>query len=144
MRSIHQGEYADQQGFTLLEILVSLIIGAILGALLVQFMGTSMVKSTQPIIRIQQHLTLNRIMENITADYKKLLAEDSTSLATLKTYIDNGNVDANIPYYGAYTPATAYILFSGGNEIADTGGSNRFLKVRLTNGEQSIVTVFSQ
>jgi type II secretory pathway pseudopilin PulG len=135
---------ADEKGLTLLEIIVSIILASIMGAMLVQFMGTSMIKSAKPLARLQQNLTLNDIMENITADYKKLLMDNSTPIATLKGYIDSGNVVGNTPYYGNYTPTTNYILFNGGNETNDGGGTNRLLKVTLTSGDQSISCLFTK
>lgn len=134
----------DQRGFTLLEIIVSIIVASIMGAMLVQFMGTSMIKSAKPVARLQQNLSLNDVMENITADYKKLLTDNATPISTLKGYIDSGNVVGNTPYYGNYTPTTKYVLFSGGNEINDSGGTNRLLKVTLTYSDQSISTLFTK
>lgn len=134
----------DRKGLTLLEIIVSIIVASIMGAMLVQYMGTSMIKSAKPITRLQQNLSLNDVMENITADYKKLLTDDSTPIVTLKGYVDNGNVDSNTPYYGSYTPTTRFILFSSGSEVVDSGGTNRLLKVTLTNVDQSITTLFTK
>jgi len=135
---------SDQRGLTLLEIIVSLIVAAVMGAMLVQFMGTSMVKSAKPISRLQEGFVLNDAMENMTADYKRLLAADSSPLATLKGYIDSGGTVGSDPYYGSYTPTTGFILFSGGNEVEDTGGTNRLLKVTLTKEGQSITTLFTK
>jgi prepilin-type N-terminal cleavage/methylation domain-containing protein len=132
------------KGFTLLEIIVSILIAAIMGAVMVQFMGTSMIQSAKPVVEVKNGLILNEIMEKITADYKKLLATDGTPVETLKGYIENGNAVGNVPYYGPYTCSTEYIVFSGGNEVQDTSGTNTLLKVTLTYGNQSLVTLFTK
>jgi len=136
--------YTGIKGFTLLEVIVSILVAAIMGAMMVQFMGTSMIQSVKPLVGVQNAFSLNEILEKITADYKKLLATDGAPLETLKSYIDNGNTVGNDPFYGQYTCSTEYILFNGGNEIEDTSGTNTLLKVTLTLGNQSLVTLFSK
>jgi prepilin-type N-terminal cleavage/methylation domain-containing protein len=132
------------KGFTLLEIIVSMIIAAIMGAVMVQFMGTSMLQSTKPLVLVKNEFLLNEIIEKITADYKKLLATDGTPLETLRGYIENGNVEANEPFYGPYTCLTEYVVFNAGNEVPDTGGDHKLLKVTLTCRNQTLVTLFAQ
>jgi len=61
-----------QEGFTLLEVIVTLVVAAILGTILVSFMGQGLTGSVQPLIRVQNANTLGQVLENITADYAKL------------------------------------------------------------------------
>ena len=130
-------------GFTLLEIVITLVVAAILGSVLAQYMNTVLARSTEPITFIQESFSLNRIIEEMTTDYKDLLETDSDPLATLKTYIDNGNVDTNDPYYGQYSPVTGYILFSGGIETPDAT-EKRILKATITKSNQSITVLFTK
>jgi len=129
--------YTDQKGFTLLEVIVTIIVAAIMGTMLVQFMGTSMIWSTKPVTQVQKAFSLKEVMDKITADHKKLLAEDSTPLATLKTNIENNN-------YGTYSSQTGYIRFTGGNEVVDGTGANRILKAKITSGDQTLTTLFTK
>ena len=138
--------HRNEKGFTLLEIIVTLIVAAIMGAMLVQFMGTSMIRSAEPVVRVQQGFSLNEAMEKMTADFKKLLAQDTTPLATLKSYIENGNDPNSTPYYGSYTWQTKYVTFnSSNNENQSPCTSNcKVLKITITNADQTLTVLFSE
>ncbi|MEI7636485.1 MAG: type II secretion system protein [Syntrophus sp. (in: bacteria)] len=140
-------------GFTLLEVIVTLIVASILGTMLVTFMGSTMTGSVQPLLRVQNANTVSQVVENITADYNKLNSDDignntTIALSTLKTNVQNGNISTNTPYYGAY--AIVYndyvILNSNGTTapIADTSGNNRTLRVCIKQGSQTLTTLFTK
>jgi len=134
----------DQKGFTLIEIIITLVVAAILGTILVQFMGTSLTRSAEPVIMVQEGFSLSEVLEKMTAHYKYLLATDSNPLTNFKDDIENGNAAANSPYFGDYSIQTAYITFSGGNEAPDTSGDNRILKVIIKKGDQSLASLFTK
>lgn len=134
---------SNQRGFSLLEIVVTLIVSALLGTIFVSYLGTSLMKSAEPVVMIQEGYSLGQVMESMTADYKRLLITDETPLTTFENNVVNGNVPENDPYYGTYTVQTGYILFSGGNEVSDTD-ENRILKVNITNSDQSLVALFTK
>ena len=131
-----------QRGFSLLEIVISLIVSAFLGTILVTYLGTSLMKSAEPIIMIQQGYSLNQIMESMTADYKKILLlteEDKNSLTEFENYV------MNKPYAGNYTIQTKYITFNDGNENQEPDtDEKRILKVTITNNDLSLVALFSK
>jgi len=133
-----------QRGFTLLEVLITLIVASILGAVLVQLMGTNLLNSGTSVVRVQNHYNLTKIMNSITVDYKILMAADSTTaLKTLKGYIEKGNISGNDPYYGEYTRETKYIAFDPGTNTEKSEGDTT-LKITVTKDEQSIVALFTQ
>jgi prepilin-type N-terminal cleavage/methylation domain-containing protein len=134
----------DQKGFTLIEVVITLVVAAILGTILVQFMGTSLTRSAEPIVMVQEGFSLSEVMEKMTAHYKYLLATDSNPLTNFKNDIENGNVAENSPYFGDYSIQTAYITFSGGNEAPDTSGDNTILKVLIDRGDQSLAALFTK
>jgi len=133
------------QGFTLLEVVITLIVGSILGAILVQFMGTSMKNSFEPVIMVQNGNGVNEIMERMNADYKmRLLTSPVDPLDAFKTDVELGDDILNTPYFGEYTWATHYILFDGsGLEIPDAT-QLRILKVTITHGNQSVTALFTR
>jgi prepilin-type N-terminal cleavage/methylation domain-containing protein len=136
-----------QSGFTLVEIIVTLIVGSILGVLLMQVMGTSIERSTRPLVNEQQELGLAQIMENMTADYKGLLLNDATPLATFNDRVRDGNVEGTSdPYYGAYTATLKFLTFTNGVEdgVACSGSDCRVLKVTLTRSGQSLTALFTR
>ena len=68
---------------------------------------------------------------------------DSFDFDTFKSNIENGNNDANTPYYGEYTvQAAEYIVFTGGNEAPDGSGDNNILKITIGSGNQALTTLF--
>lgn len=135
----------NNRGFTLLEIIVTLTMASVLGTVVVMYMSTSLTRSVEPITFIQNSFSLNQIVEQITADYKGLLDNDSsTALTILRTYIQNGNNDSNTPYYGEYTQSTKWLQFdSAGDELPGDNG-DRTLKVVITSNNKSITVLFTK
>jgi prepilin-type N-terminal cleavage/methylation domain-containing protein len=133
-----------QKGFTLLEILITITFAAILGAMLIQFLGTSMTQSAAPVMLTKEAYTLNQIIEKMTAHYKMLMVTDTDPLATFKLHIENGNNSGNSPYFGEYAVQTSYITLNGGVEAPDASGGNRLLKVTLTVNRQSLAALFTR
>ncbi len=129
-------------GFTLLEVIVCLTLGAMVGVLLVQMMGTSLVRSGEVVHRSRDHFNLMDVADKLTASYKKLTGSSGTPLATFKALIDGGT------FHGAgYTFQTKYIGFDPGTntELAAPQGST-ILKVTITNTKdgQKLVALFTQ
>ena len=139
-------------GFTLIEVIVTLIVASILGTMLVTFMGTTMTGSVQPLLRVQQSNTAGQIMENIITDYNKLNFDDNgagttIALSTLKTRVLAGSTTSS--YYGAIyaLPYNDYVtLNSDGTTapIADGTGNNRTLRVSITKESQTLTTLFTK
>lgn len=69
----------SEKGFTLVEVIITIIVAAILGSFLITFMGTAVTRSADPIIRAQNLAAAGATMERITADYVSYL---STPLST--------------------------------------------------------------
>jgi prepilin-type N-terminal cleavage/methylation domain-containing protein len=61
----------NQTGFTLIEIIVTVVIVAILSAMILTFLSNSLVKSSEPVKWLKASLSLHKTMSNITADYNK-------------------------------------------------------------------------
>ncbi len=143
----HFSKVSNQKGLTILEIIVTIVIAAILGTVLVQVMSTSLTRSSVPITLLQNIYSISQIIEEMTADYEGLYDEDvkEYDISTLKTYIENGNVSSNTPYYGPYSLDIGYIEFDASyNEIADTSGDDRSLKVTVTSNNQSLTVLFTK
>jgi prepilin-type N-terminal cleavage/methylation domain-containing protein len=108
----------NDRGFTLIEIIISLVVLAILATMVVSYMGSSVRDSVQPTIRLQNTMALQAVMENIRADIN-----NNNDLALLKGAVGSGD-QSNI--YGDYTVVkNEYIKFNAAtnNEEADTPGS---------------------
>lgn len=138
---------AGHSGFTLLEVIVTLIVASILGVIFLEFMGTTVQKSYEPINMTRGSLEVSEIIEKMNADYRKRLLLSPDPLAAFETDVKKGNkpsTQPTQPYYGDYTVQTDWIKFSGGSEVDDTSGENRVLKVKITLGNRSITALFTK
>ncbi len=63
-----------RSGFTLIELIVTLVIASIGAAMLYTFFGPALTQSSVPIARLRQVSKLQQVMENIVADYNRLNA----------------------------------------------------------------------
>ncbi|WP_054031452.1 type II secretion system protein [Desulfatitalea tepidiphila] len=93
----------NQRGFTLLEIIVTIIISAVLATILAEVMSGQTWRSYQPVQVIEENLALRAVMDNVTSDYRaslKARSEDATRLITLQDRIRTSGYywDASDPY----------------------------------------------
>ena len=61
-----------QSGFSLIECIVVLVIVGVIGALLYNYFGSSLIHSGDPVYRLQRASNLSKTMENMVADYNNL------------------------------------------------------------------------
>jgi prepilin-type N-terminal cleavage/methylation domain-containing protein len=141
-----------QGGFTLLEVIVTIVIAAIMGVFFVQFVGTSVIHSADPVLRVQNLSRTTHIMEYMTADYKRLAATQSNFLSIFKDYVAYGYSTTKpagyegYPYYGSYQIVyNDYIKFVSGAEQPETDPANqRVLKVTIRGGDQTVTALFTR
>lgn len=110
-------------GFTLLELIVSLVLLGIMGAMLATFGSKIMTSSVQPAIQTQQIYNLQQVMENITIDYKNFILEEKQALCKLATKASQ----AETAGYGSYS---AQIRFLKSTQLED--GSSKFIVTGTT------------
>jgi prepilin-type N-terminal cleavage/methylation domain-containing protein len=139
---VRPGLRANPNGFTLIEVIVTIVLAAIASVLLIQFMGGNMERSLAPLVRVDQSYKLTTVMENITAHYKNLLLTDADPLGQLVTDVQGGNVGSNSPNFGNYTPTLRYVDFSSGSESV-CSVSCRVLRVDLQWGEHRLTALFT-
>ncbi len=140
----HFSKVSNQKGLTILEIIVTIVIAAILGTVLVQVMSTSLTQSSVPITLLQNTYSINQIIEEMTADYEELyenVNEKEYDISTLKTYIET-----NSPNYGTYSvDEIKYIRFNASNIEEDDGtGDDNILKVTISSNNQSLTVLFTK
>ena len=133
-----------QAGFTLLEVVITLIFASILGVILLEFMGTTVQESYKPIYMAQDSMDVNQIMEKMNATYKERLLLSEDPLSVFRADVEGGNDISNQPYYyGDYTVQADWIRFdSNGDQVPDVSGDNRILKVKVTRNNRSVTSLF--
>ena len=120
------GQRGFNKGFTLVEVIVTIIVTAIVSVIFINFMGTAMSKSARAVEMVQGEASAEATLERIVSDYVlKMNQDNATALGLIKTDIDNKTI------YGSSISA-AYVIFdSNGNQVSDTAGLNRTLKVTV-------------
>ena len=115
------------KGFTLVEVIVTIMAAGILGAIFIQFMGTALNSSWNAVEIVRDEAGAEALMERIIADYvTNINSNDETTNANALADIVTGYNGKTIE---GITITTKYIYFdSSGDE--QIGGSDN-LKVEL-------------
>ena len=143
-----RNKIVGRNGFTLLEVIISLILASILGVMLVSFMGSTVVQSANPVLLSQNGAYLNQIMENMGADYKYLMATSSTPLTT---FIANVGAEgtSQTRYADSSHPYTVVdnhrITFPSGSPVTEqTDGAGKILKVTIQYRTLTVTALFTE
>ena len=136
----------SQRAFTLLEIIVALIVVGVVGAMMVPFIGTAVVRSADSVVSARQHAYLNQVMDSITADFKKRSVLESNPLQNLKNQIGAEGSDVSNTIYGTYHVVTnRYITFPSGSSATETADpSGNILKVTISYQGYSLTALFTK
>ncbi len=125
----------SNNGFTLIEVIVTLVVASILGTILVQVMGTNYFESAQNLSSIRQGFEVREGLESITKDYKMWL----------KNSPDESIVDFKTGYIDTYSGS---LNVSGVLNEIDTGndGNIGILQVTVSdvNNKRSLTTIFTK
>ncbi len=140
--------HQHSHGFTLLEVIAIMVIGATLAAIVVPYISTSVSRSTEPIVHLQNTLSAYQVMENIIADYeaRRDTAWDNgttVDLTALQTAIGAAGTQQNNAY-GSYTvEANEFIEFDAAN-TEQSSATTEILKVSIKDASGiRITTLFT-
>ena len=135
--------HKKEKGFTLLEVIVTLIVAAIMGSMLIPLMGTALKHSADPVNDVRDELELNKVMENITADYKNLL-NDSTPLTTLTTRVGSEGSDQNNDYGQYHVVENHRITFTGTPLTEQSDESEKIQKITISYKGYTLTSLFTE
>jgi len=131
-------------GFTLVEVIITLVIATIVGAMMFSVLGTSMTKSSEPIFLQQKSFALQQVMENLITAYEKYYAGDLPGFKDSIEAENSGLANQYAQYTdGQYTVVdNHYIKFDSNQEqTADTTtDSLNLLKVTIKNSNNETLT----
>lgn len=77
----------QQRGFTLIEVIITILVVAIFSSMMIVFFGSSLTESRVPISRLQKASALHQVMANITADYNKYPKRRGSTNYTAETKV---------------------------------------------------------
>jgi prepilin-type N-terminal cleavage/methylation domain-containing protein len=133
--------FRDTRGFTLVEVIVTILVTAILSAIFINFMGTAMSRSVRSIEMARGEASGEAALERIISDYVIKInqytnAADPEPLAQMKTAID-------AQAYGSEVSAT-YITFDGSGNQVVSGTATRTLRVTVAASGNDLVVLLTK
>ena len=131
-----------ESGFTLIEVIATIIVMGILAAFFIHFMGTALNDSWQSLEQVADEARAEGLMERIIAEYvERINANPDNALATILSRESSYESD---PDYGLPVSMQYIIFDTNGDEQPDTAGENRNLKVTVEPPGFNLTTVLIQ
>jgi prepilin-type N-terminal cleavage/methylation domain-containing protein len=127
-------------GFTLIEVIVTLVIAAIMGTMLVTLMGKNLTGSAVPVNLVGDQYKIVQEMEKITSEYREEIKNGTlTDLATFRTnHVNNKN------YVDAATTGLVTLTGTKSGAADITTSPSSILRVTLRSGDQTLQAYFTQ
>ena len=138
-----QPTHNSENGFTLIEIIATVIVLGILAAFLMNFMGTALTDSWQSLELVADEARAEGLMERIIAEYVELKNNNPVTAALPDIVSRESSYESDLDY--GMPVAMQYIVFdTNGNEQVDTAGENRNLKVTVESPGYSLTTILTE
>ena len=120
-----------QKGFTLVEIIITLLVAGILGAIFVNLLGTALNDSWNAVERVRDEADAVGVMEKIIADYvTEMNANPAGALAQIITYNGAGDYGTGV--------TMQYVEFDAGGNLTAVGSGNTLLVTVPSSGKNII------
>ena len=132
----------SENGFTLIEIIATVIVMGILAAFLMNFMGTALTDSWRSLELVADEARAEGLMEIIISDYVELINDDPDN--ALATILSDESDYESFPDYGMPVTMQFIVFDTNGNEQADTAGENRNLKVTVESSGYRLTAVLAK
>ncbi len=138
------GSRTPMAGFTLVEVIVAIVLGSIVGVIFLTYMGTQLTQSGDPINITRHEGVAEMWMERIVSDFVEEMnaATYTTALATILARDYTAGI-YNMP--ASVTLTRTYVTYDGGgNEVTVTGGgTSNNLKVTVQAGGYGLTCILT-
>jgi prepilin-type N-terminal cleavage/methylation domain-containing protein len=128
----------SHKGFTLIEIIVTLLLVGITAAIMFPVLGTNLIKSPEPITRVDNQYRLVKEMDTLTAIYRDAIAKGTLNINSFKA----SHVDTNPLRDAAGTQFLEDTDQDG--TYTSSAGTTPILMVSLRLGDQTLYAIFSE
>lgn len=139
MRSIHQ-----EKGFTLLEVIVTITVAAVMFSVVIAFMGTAITKSADPVKQARDLGNVSGTAETIYSSYACYLQKKGTNCSDCQV-CPAGCANCSGCTWSTFKTAVACL----GGTVSVVGDGNGLynpnfetIQVTTTNGSQKLVSYF--
>jgi len=124
------------EGFTLVEVIVTIIAASILGAIFLNYMGTAMSQSTRAIEYVSGEASGEELLERITAEFVYEMNRDPANAL---------NTIAGRDYGSRVTKQYLNFVVSGteGNQVVLSSGTSNTLKVTVSSAGSNLSTLLT-
>ena len=126
-----------QKGFTLIEIIITLVASGILGAIFINLMGTALNDSWRSVERVRDEAAAVGVMEEIIADYvKEVNTDPAGALAQIVT--NNG-----VGFYGSGV-SMQYMEFNSGGDLVGPVAPGDILLVTVQTSGKDLINILTK
>jgi prepilin-type N-terminal cleavage/methylation domain-containing protein len=137
-----ESKHNSESGFTLIEVIATIIVMGILAAFFIHFMGTALNDSWRSLELVADEAKAEGLMEKIIADYVERINDNNpdAALAAIKSLESSYESD---PEYGL--PVTVeYIIFNAGNEVVVDPTTSNNLKIVIEAPSRNLTTILTK
>ena len=125
------------KGFTLIEVIMTIVIMAVAAAAFLAFFGKAFTGSAVPAGQVQSQYNLIQRMEAITSQYRNEITNNTSfNLTTFQTSFVDGTLYVDSTKTGVIPPLTS------SDGVYTT--TQPVLRVTLTDGKQTLTSIFTQ
>ena len=140
-RHIRAARSQNHNGFTLLEIIVTLILISITGVVVFPVLRTNLTKSAVPVVRLGSQYHLAQAMDRLTACYRNKIEIDPPG-GIISEFNNDCLTEVDVsPFVDAGNTGSVTGLITG---ISYNPQSTNILRVTLVDGDQSLVAYFTE
>ena len=122
----------EEKGFSLLEVIITIVIAAVVGAMMFQFMGTALIRSGEPVNIVRDEANTEKLMEKVISDYVRAINTNPVTALTTVSGTDYGT-----------EVIMSYIQFDGSGNEQSTGSGNS-LKVSIQGTGHKLTTILTK
>jgi prepilin-type N-terminal cleavage/methylation domain-containing protein len=132
-----------QNGFTLVEIIITMVVAGILGTIFINLMGTALTDSWNSVEMVRNEANVVRKMEQIIAIYvEEINRNPAAGLSNVHDNINNGNYNEPPIAPHTITVTSLYIIFVDGAEQPDPLDGDT-IKVTVQAGDNRLSTILT-
>jgi len=137
-----KAKHNSESGFTLIEVIATIVVMGILAAFFIHFMGTALNDSWRSVELVADEAKAEGLMEKIIADYvERINAIPNTALAVILSRESSYENDGD---YGMPVSMQYIVFDASGAEQPDNSGENRNLKVTVEPPGYNLTTVLTR
>ncbi len=138
----------QRHGFTLLEIVITLVVGAVLAGMMLPFLGQSLVYSGFSVQAVRDNYHIVKVVETVTAAYRQDLQAGSLTLSDFKDGLSGYDADG-------VSLSGSWLDYRNSGSLSDSDGDGAYdaqtsatptdyLLVTATDGDQSVNVLLTQ